>query len=152
MASMFILGCRPVCPASLLSFQAWPTSSYSCSADPVWVRTACSGHCRSTHLLPHIDSTGGQRGSLSSSYHKHRSDESFTLTRSKQVFYADWTLLDDSLKQMLLIDKGTVKCKPLSHRFLQNVLWPLHAPGWQSGRPKFKCTSSDMLVPTCCTC
>lgn len=35
---------------------------------------------------PHIDSTGGQRGSLSSSYHKDRTDESFTLTRSKQVF------------------------------------------------------------------
>lgn len=53
------LGSLPLCPAS---FQFWPTSYctvvlilYECAA-------ACSGHCRSTHLLSHIHSTEGQQG------------------------------------------------------------------------------------------
>lgn len=29
---------------------------------------------------------------------------------------------------------GTVKCRQLPHKFLQNVLWPLHAPSCKSGR------------------
>lgn len=39
--------------ATPLSSQLWPTYSYTHSADPTSVHAACSGHCGSTHLLPH---------------------------------------------------------------------------------------------------
>ena len=50
------------CPASLLSIQAWPTFSSTVVLILYKRATACSGHCRSTHLLFQIHSTGRQQG------------------------------------------------------------------------------------------
>lgn len=58
--------------------------AYSCthSADPTSVHAACSGHCGSTHLLPHTHTKWATAG-RSSLYHSHRSGCSFTLMKSE---------------------------------------------------------------------
>lgn len=58
--------------------------AYSCthSADPTSAHAACSGHCGSTHLLPHTHTKWATAG-WSSLYYSHRSGCSFTLMKSE---------------------------------------------------------------------
>lgn len=59
--------CRtgPIWRASPLSSQLWPTYSYTHCADPTSVHAACSGHCGSTHLLPHTRTEWATAGPFS---------------------------------------------------------------------------------------
>lgn len=112
---------------SLFSFQAWPTSYCTVVLILYECATACSGHCRSTHLLSHIHSTGGQQGAWPASTAETQFD--YTVVHLEDIstaFSTNLQLLNESLKQRLaMIDTSTVKCKKLSHRFLKNALCDL---------------------------
>lgn len=91
----------PLCPASLSPlFSGLAYFLLYCSADSVW---ACSGHCRSTHLLCTFTVQEGKQGAWPASTTETRSD--YTVVHLEEIsaaFSTDWQLLNKSLKQMLL--------------------------------------------------
>lgn len=95
--------------ATPLSSQLWPTYSYTHSADPTSVHAACSGHCGSTHLLPHTHTKWATAG-LSS---LHTTGCSFTLMKCK-------VSADSIFTHIIHTDKCTITQKLLFPPFFRS--------------------------------
>lgn len=95
--------------ATPLSSQLWPTYSYTHSADPTSVHAACSGHCGSTHLLPHTHTKWAMAG-LSS---LHTTGCSFTLMKCK-------VSADSIFTHIIHTDKCTITQKLLFPPFFRS--------------------------------
>lgn len=98
-------------PSSLSSSLAY--FLLNCSAHPVRVCAACSGHCRSTHALSHTDTTGGKRAACPNSTTK--ADLTSCLPR--------WDLSGFSLLLRQQPRAGVSYCNVKKHL----------APGWHIG-------------------
>lgn len=120
--------------ATPLSSQLWPTYSYTHSADPTSVHAACSGHCGSTHLLPHTHTKWATAG-LSS---LHTTGCSFTLMKCK-------VSADSIFTHIIHTDKCTITQKLLSPPFFCSSY------SFKRWRTSFTCKSTFSLCqPVAC--
>lgn len=124
-------GSQPLCLAFLLSFQAYPTSYCTVLLILCECISACSGHCKSTRLLPHIHSTAGQL----LPHRPAQTQLSFTLRRSEHIFLLTENCKIKPKPDLTMTDTSTVKCKQSLIGFAEcTVLWLLNILGCQSGK------------------